>query len=279
MSLDEPLSDAKLIGVIENTLKRKGVDLNRYKITFLKRRLDIRMKIKGISDYSKYALLLNSDSQELTELLQSLSINVTNFFRDVQIFNTFSNTVIQSLISRTKQFDTIRIWSAGCATGEEPYSVAILFKEALENQKGPLVEITATDVSQKAINLAKIGLYSGLSIKELSPQLIAKYFHIIKDKDDKSLQYQVSENIKSRVNFKVDDILSNSIHSYDVIFCRNVLIYYTKDAHDLILKKFYNSLKNSGYLILGMDETMLGRKVERLFSPISIKERIYQRKE
>lgn len=279
MSLDEPLSDAELIDVIGNTLKRKGVDLNRYKITFLKRRLDIRMKIKGISDYSKYALFLNNDSQELTELLQSLSINVTNFFRDAQIFNTFSNMVAPSLISRTKQFDTIRIWSAGCATGEEPYSIAILFKEALEHQKGPLVEITATDVSQKAINFAKIGLYSSLSMKELSPHLIAKYFHIIKDKDEKSMQYQISENIKSRVNFKVDDILSNSIHSYDVIFCRNVLIYYTKDAHDLILTKFYNSLKNSGYLILGMDETMLGRKVERLFSPISIKERIYQRKE
>ena len=277
MHLDQPISDSKLLAIIERVLKQRGLDLNRYKISFLKRRLDIRMKHRGITDYSQYASLLNSDPSELSELFQSLSINVTQFFRDPLVYQKFSDIVVSKMLSEVKPFDKIRIWSAGCASGEEPYSIATLFRNILGDKKSPTVEITATDVSKKAIDFAKAGTYPSLAFKNVPHAIISKYFRPVKDDGDIPVHYEVLPEIKQMINFRVEDILSNSLQSYDVIFCRNVLIYYTKKAHDLIFTKFHNSLKKSGHLIIGMDETMLGTKSEKLFSFVSIKDRIYTR--
>lgn len=277
MSLDQPISDSKLVTIIEKVLQRKGIDLNRYKITFLKRRLEIRMRIRGITDYSKYALILNDDPTELSDFFQSLSINVTQFFRDAKMFQLFSDTIIPKILSGAKSFDHIKIWSAGCASGEEPYSIAALFKNALGNLKGPSVEITATDVSKKAIEFAKSGIYDHTAFKDFPPDLFSKFFRPMKNNGDLHTKYEALPEIKQMIDFRVDDLLSNALQTYDVIFCRNVLIYYTKEAHDLIFAKFYKSLKQSGYLVLGMDETMLGTKAEKLFSLEHVKERIYRR--
>lgn len=277
MSLDQPISDSKLVTIIEKVLQRKGIDLNRYKITFLKRRLEIRMRIRGITDYSKYALILNDDPTELSDFFQSLSINVTQFFRDTKMFQLFSDAIIPKILSGAKSFDHIKIWSAGCASGEEPYSIAALFRNALGNSKGPSVEITATDVSKKAIEFAKSGIYDPAAFKDFPPDLFSKFFRPMQNNDSLHTKYEVLPEIKQMIDFRVDDLLSNALQTYDVIFCRNVLIYYTKEAHDLIFARFYKSLKQSGYLVLGMDETMLGTKAEKLFSLEYVKERIYMR--
>ena len=277
MYLDQPISDSKLLAIIEKVLKQRGLDLNRYKISFLKRRLEIRMKSRGIADYSQYASLLNSDPSELSELFQSLSINVTQFFRDPLVYQKFSDVIVSKILSEANPFDKIRIWSAGCASGEEPYSIATLFRNMLGNKKSPTIEITASDVSKKAIDFAKTGIYPSLAFKNVPQDIVSKYFRPVKDDGGISVQYEVLPEIKQLINFKVEDILSNSLQSYDVIFCRNVLIYYTKEAHDLIFTKFHNSMKKFGHLIIGMDETMLGTKAEKLFSFVSIKDRIYTR--
>lgn len=277
MYLDQPISDSKLLAIIEKVLKQRGLDLNRYKISFLKRRLEIRMKSRGIADYSQYASLLNSDPSELSELFQSLSINVTQFFRDPLVYQKFSDVIVSKILSEANPFDKIRIWSAGCASGEEPYSIATLFRNMLGNKKSPTIEITASDVSKKAIDFAKAGIYPSLAFKNVPQDIVSKYFRPVKDDGGISVQYEVLPEIKQLINFKVEDILSNSLQSYDVIFCRNVLIYYTKEAHDLIFTKFHNSMKKFGHLIIGMDETMLGTKAEKLFSFVSIKDRIYTR--
>lgn len=279
MNLDQPVSDSNLIAIIEKALKQRNLDLNRYKISFLKRRLDIRMKTRGIKEYSQYASLLNSDPNELSALLQSLSINVTQFYRDPPVYQKFADVVLPKLFSDVNLSSRIKIWSAGCASGEEPYSIAAMFRNVLGDKKSPTIEITATDVSAKAIEFAKAGVYSNLAFQNMPKNILDKYFTTVKNTGGISEQYVVSPEIKQMVNFRVEDILSTSLQPYDAIFCRNVLIYYTKDAHNLIFTKFHKSLKKSGYLVIGMDETMLGTASEKLFSFVSIKERIYSRKE
>lgn len=274
-SLNLSLADSALPRLFDKVFQKHGLDLTRYKIAFLKRRMDIRMRTRGVCDYIQYATLLNNEPEEFIELFKSLSINVTSFFRDQQVYDVV-NSFINTIIENAKPCDQIRVWSAGCATGEEPYSIAILFNEALQNKKSINVNITATDVSRKAIDFAREGKYPSSSLKTTSKNFIDKYFQPIQQKDD-AIEYQINLNLKQLVTFKMEDILSVGTQFFDMIFCRNVLIYYTKDAHELIFTKFHKSLTKNGLLVLGMDETMLGTTGEKLFSSMLPRERVYQK--
>ena len=253
-----------------------GLDIARYKPSFIKRRLDRRMRILNISKYSDYALVLKKEHKEFEEIFASLSINVTNFFRDSLVFEQFQLSILPKIISNLGADNKIRIWSAGCASGEEPYSIAIILKQVFEKLNNFNVEIIANDVSKMAIQFAERGIYQQKSIEGLSSDVVLKNFKKRMD-DKKNVEYEVIQSIKDMVTFKVGDILSNGVKSHDIIFCRNVLIYYEKEAQELILSKFYNDLKDQGYLILGMDETMFGRKSQKLFHPLMARERIYQK--
>jgi len=274
MSDSSTLVDSALVKPFTKVFEKHGLDLTRYKFSFLKRRMDIRMRTRDVSDYLQYAAILNNEPSEFVELFQTLSINVTSFFRDNEVYAEVSS-FIKTIIENAKPTDQIRVWSAGCATGEEPYSIAILFNEALY-KKNISVNITATDVSQKALDFARDGKYSSSSLKTTSKNFIDKYFQSIWQKDD-AVEYQINQNLKQMVTFKLGDILSAGIQFFDIIFCRNVLIYYTKDAHELIFSKFHKSLKKNGLLVLGMDETMLGTNGEKLFRSMMPRERIYQK--
>lgn len=275
MSLNSYLEDPVLLRLFDKVFQKHGLDLTRYKIAFLKRRMDIRMRTRNVDDYVQYATLLNSEPGEFIEFFKALSINVTSFFRDQSVYDVASS-LINTIIENAKPGDKIRVWSAGCATGEEPYSIAILFSEALQNKKSISVNITATDVSQKAVNFASTGKYPSSSLKTTSKKVIDKYFQSISQNGD-IVEYQVNQNLKQFVTFKMEDILSEGTQFFDMIFCRNVLIYYTKDAHELIFTKFHKSLTKNGLLVLGMDETMLGTVGEKLFYSTMPRERIYQK--
>ena len=264
------------MGEFNKVFANYGLDLARYKPAFLKRRLDRRMRILNIFDYSKYSTILKNDRKEFEEMFASLSINVTNFFRDSTVFDRFQLSILPKILSSLGDGGKIRIWSAGCASGEEPYSIAMMFRQVIRKLPNIDVEIIANDVNKSAIQFAERGRYPAKSVESLPLNVILNNFHKIVD-NESNVEYEIISSIKNMVTFKMGDILSDTIQFFDVIFCRNVLIYYEKEAQELIFTKFYKGLKDSGYLVLGMDETMFGRRCQKLFNPLMARERIYQK--
>ena len=266
MSTLEVVTDQQLEQIGKIMKDKLGKDLKQFKKPFLGRRISARMRSVGVVDGSEYAKLLASDAAEPTLLFKSFSINVTEFYRDLFVWQLISSKVIPEI---AKKRTTLKIWSAGCASGEEPYSIAILLREAL-GQKAKF-SVIATDINAEAIIRAKKGQYTTQNIKNLTPDLVSKYF-ISNGKDS----YTVNDSIKELVTFEQGDILSYLVDKADVITCRNVLIYYDKPAQELIFRKFHKSLQNDGYLVIGQDETMMGVESSKLFSCAFARERVYK---
>ena len=270
MSLNETISDQQLL-LIEKIMQVKtGKDLHQFKRPFLNRRINARMKAVGVRDGSEYAKLLESDSIEPSALFKSFSINVTEFYRDSFVWECMSSKIIPQILKNNGTL-SLQIWSAGCASGEEPYSIAILLKEVI-GTKNVKFNIIATDISIDAINRAKQGQYLSQSLKNLSPNVITKYFTPINNNT-----YQINESLKQLVTFQHGDIISFPVERVNLITCRNVLIYYDKPAQELIYKKFHKTLNDDGYLVIGQDETMLGVGTAKSFSCILPRERIYSK--
>ncbi|MBM2852621.1 MAG: hypothetical protein HW420_1168 [Candidatus Nitrosotenuis sp.] len=268
MSHNETISDQQLL-LIEKTMQAKtGKDLRPFKRPFLNRRINARMKAVGARDGSEYAKLLESDSTEPSILFKSFSINVTEFYRDSFVWECMSSKIIPQIIKSNGTLP-LQVWSAGCASGEEPYSLAILLKE-VSGTKNVKFNIIGTDISVEAINRAKKGQYLSQCLKNLSPNVIAKYFTPINNDT-----YQINESIKQLVTFQQGDIISFPIEHINLITCRNVLIYYDKPAQELVFKKFHKTLNDNGYLVIGQDETMMGVIAGKSFSCILPRERIY----
>lgn len=268
MSLNETVSDQQLL-LIEKIMQVKtGKDLHQFKRPFLNRRINARIKAVGAKDGSEYAKLLESDLTEPSILFKSFSINVTEFYRDSFVWECMSSKIIPQIL---KNNGILQVWSAGCASGEEPYSLAILLKEAI-GAKNVKFNIIATDISADAINRAKKGQYPSQSLKNLTPSVIAKYFTSINNGT-----YQINESIKQLVAFQQGDIISFPVERINLITCRNVLIYYDKPAQELVFKKFHKILNDDGYLVIGQDETMMGVASGKSFSCILPRERIYSK--
>lgn len=272
MTLDFSISDKDLKVITEFVHKKRGLNLSYFKPAFLSRRIGVRMKMLNMTNSSQYAELLNSDLNEVGTLYDSLSINVTKFYRDKKVWQVFGNKIIPNLLKDSKTSEKSRIWSCGCASGEEPYSLAIMFSEALDNPKNK-IKILATDINSNALQNALKGIYTIDNLKNLDALIITKYFKKID-----STRYQVIDKIKDLVSFNLADITTFPISYLDVIFCRNLLIYYGKEAQDLIFKKFYTVLKPNCYLVLGMDETLWGHKLQNSFLSVHPRDRIYQKK-
>lgn len=271
--MDLSLADDGLQIIIEKTLRERGLDLRQYKISFLKRRLDIRLRVRGLQDYLQYASTLDQDPAEYSAFFDALSINVTEFFRDRDVFDTFAEYIIPDLLAGIENRSEIRIWSAGCATGEEAYTIAILLYEALKELDSVTFKVIGTDISAKAINAAKQGKYQSPTLKNLPKQFFTKYFCPSSD----GRYHQICDEIRNVVNFYVGDLTKFQPPSYlDAIFCRNVLIYIEKGMQHDLLTKFYHSLRKPGFLILGKAEAIIGKPSE-LFEPIMTKDRIYRR--
>jgi len=272
LTVNISISDKDLKEITEFVQKKRGLDLSYFKPAFLTRRIGVRMKMLNMTNSLQYAQLLNSDLNEVRSLYDSLSINVTRFYRDKQVWQIFGNKIIPNLLKDSKISEKLRIWSCGCASGEEPYSLAIMFSESLDNPKNK-IKIQATDINSHALQTARKGIYSIDNLKNLDALLITKYFKKID-----STRLQVIDKIKDLVSFNLADITTFPVSYLDVIFCRNLLIYYGKESQDLIFKKFHIVLKPNRYLVLGMDETLWGHKLQNSFSSLHPKDRIYQKK-
>lgn len=257
--------------------KDRGIDLSQYFKTILKRRVALRMVAAGVSSYMDYLKILSTDCGEYEKLFTVLTINVSDFFRDPPVWIKIKE-ILALLTQRSSQTKKpLTIWSAGCAKGEEPYSMAMLINE-LNTEHVPTV-IHATDVDQECLAQARVGAYEGRTVdraienaeKEKALVNALDYF-ILKD-----YKYYIKDEIRTFVKFSYLDLTSMKyIENVDMIVCRNVFIYFTKPLQEQILDKFYRALNEGGYLIIGQSET-LPPEAKSVFRTIDSLTRIFQK--
>lgn len=262
--------EAALDNLLEKIKEDRGVDFSQYHRGILKRRIALRLVANRIKSYSAYLTKLKENPHEYEKLFGVLTINVSEFFRDSSVWEALK-PVLHSLIDeKNRRHDDLKLWSAGCATGEEAYSLAITVKQV--NTAGVPVKIYATDIDKDSLGQAKTGLYPPLKIKGLDKTLIEPYF--VSDR----LHYSIGEDIKGMVDFFYHDLTSfpYNFGDLDVILCRNVFIYFSKALQERILDQFYRALNVGGYLVIGKTETLVpGAKL--VFREINMDERIYQK--
>jgi chemotaxis protein methyltransferase CheR len=238
-----------------------------YEEKHLKRRLAVRMRALNISTYQEYLGFLSKKREEYHRLLRALTINVTRFFRDRTTYDAIFTQVYPRLASSKRH---IRIWSSGCSDGKEPYSLAILLLEFLDeriNSYSPI--IYASDIDDEILEKAKKGVYREQDVQDLDPRYLLKYF------DKYSDGFRLKKKVRDLVRFQHRDLISDPMPKcIDLILCRNVVIYFAKDVKEKIYLNFYNALNPGGFLVLGKTETLLGEARDRfkLFNNI---ERIY----
>lgn len=280
----------------EKIFKERGFDLNLYSDKYVKRRINTRILGNELSQnaYEDYMKALDCKPEEYTKLFDALSVNVTEFFRDRTVWEKFYNKFLPPLIEEklSQRMPTLRIWSAGCSTGEEPYSIAIMVREFLEKKdiKIPsnkfLVTIIATDIDKDALDRAQKGIYIGESLKnvnKINPGWLKKYFRGEDGETDfwtigLEKKYQISDKIKKMVMFKQHNFISDKCYeSIDMIFCRNVIVYFSPEIKDKLIQRLYNSLVYHGFIILGKSELIFAWAGKCYFYPVDNKEHIYRK--
>lgn len=252
----------------------RGLDFRHYRQELLKRRLALRLSANKFNSYTEYLNFLIKNPQEYDKLFEVLCINVSEFFRDPEIWIT-ARYLFENLIRKKKEKNErdIEIWSAGCANGEEPYSIAIILKEILKENKAALrINIYGTDIDKKCLAEALLARYAKQQLKNISNTDLNKYFIILNEQ-----KFELKREIINRVKFQYFELSSEKfIKKVDVIFCRNVFIYFSRDMQERILKNFYNALKPQGYLIMGKVET-IAADTKDIFKVIDSEAHIYQK--
>lgn len=226
------------------------IDLGSYKEKQMKRRIDTLIEKHKIVGYDNYVNFLKSNKEAYEEFVSYLTINVSEFYRNPDQWELLDKEIIPELISKFGK--NLKIWSAACSTGDEPYSLVMaLSKHVPLNQ----IKIYATDLDVQILEKAKLGLYNAKSIANVPAEFKKKYFTEIGG------SYKISDEIKSRVEFKKHNLLKDPYPiNYNLIVCRNVLIYFTEEAKVEVFKKFYTSLANKGVLFIGSTEQIINYK-------------------
>lgn len=228
---------------IGNIKRKTGIDLSLYKEAQMKRRLTSLYEKRGFADFIEYYNAIHNDKVLLEEFLDRMTINVSEFYRNAQRWNVLEKKIFPKLLSGNKK---LKIWSAACSTGEEPYSIALVLSSHV-----PLLDISilATDLDLGVIERAKVGLYPERALKEVPPTMVKQYFV------NEGHFYQVKDEIKRTVTFKQQNLLEDRYDSgFDLIVCRNVMIYFTEEAKHQIYMNFSKSLKPGGILFVGSTE-------------------------
>jgi chemotaxis protein methyltransferase CheR len=235
-----------------------GIYLKDTKITLLSNRLRKRLQALNIAEFSDYykhlqALPPKEKAVEYEKMLDVVSTNETYFFRNERHFEAMTQVCFPE-IARTKKNRKLRIWSAACSTGEEPYTLAICVKESMHLFPGWDIEILATDIAPSVLEFANRGEYSGRRIEKVPPELLKKHFT---QKHDEPQVYLIKDDIKKMVKFYYHNFFKSPFpKDIDIIFCRNVMIYFDKKHQIDLVTKFYQSILEDGYLFIGHSETL-----------------------
>lgn len=245
-----------------------------YKDQVLRRRIGVRMRARGVSSYGAYAEILDADRHEYERLLDALTVNVTRFFRDASTYAALARTVVPALWMNAP--DDIAVWSAGSASGEEAYSLAALFHEHARQQDALAslgrVQVTGSDIDRQSLLAAAAAEYSTAAFADAPPELLDRLFPLVNDRR------AVVPSLRALVRFERRDLLCDPPPAarYDLIACRNVIIYLGREAQATLLATLYRALRPGGYLVLGRAEILFGES-RALFSSVDARERIFQR--
>ena len=231
--------------------QRTGHDFTNYKHGTVRRRVERRLNVRNVSTLANYVALLRADPNEPVLLMKELLISVTNFFRDASAFEALASRVLPTLFERKDGNDQIRVWSVGCATGEEAYSLAMLLAErASQVADAPAIQIFGTDLDQQAITVAREGLYSEADVADVSPERLRRFFQ----RD--SGGYRVRRELRELVLFAPHNVIKDPPFSHlDLVTCRNLLIYLNRHIQERLLETFHFALRPGGFLFLGGAET------------------------
>ncbi len=239
--------------------ERAGIHFEDRKITFVKRRILERMNELNISkavDYYRYLRFADKDGKEFQNLINLLTTNETYFFREFYQLEVFGEVLLSELEERRKKEGNykIKIWSAGCSSGEEPYTLAIIVREIFDNINLWDIEILATDIDEAVLKKALRGVYDKRAVKDVPPAYLQKYFIKVGE------NYKIKDEIKNMVTFEKLNLFDTPKmlrkKGYDFIFCRNVLIYFDDESRKKAVNLFYNSLNHNGYIFLGHSESI-----------------------
>ncbi len=249
----EEKTDDVLRNILEQVSRQANIDFRPYKSSTILRRISRRMAVTHCNTMHDYLDYLKAYPQEVGELVKAFLINVTQFFRDPDAFAYLKSEILPKLIARARERDHIlRFWTAGCATGEEPYSLAVLLSDLLGGELSEWsIKIFATDLDEAAINFARRGLYSENLLKEMPAEYRDHFFERVDH------GYRLSKTLRQMVIFGQQDLSRSApFPRIDLVLCRNVLIYFTPELQEYVLNQFAFSLYPGGYLLLGKAETV-----------------------
>lgn len=232
--------------------RKSGINLSNYKQQQMQRRINSLMTNSRVTGYREYSRLLEADSKRYQEFLAKLTINVTEFFRNPERFEDLEKTILPELARSARGGGGLKAWSAGCSDGAEAYSSAILLSE-MAGSGTSRRHVLATDVDHGVLERARNGVYSGAELKNVSEARRGRFFE--RKGDD---AFAVTEKLKQMVQFKSHDLLLEPFETgFDLILCRNVVIYFTEEAKDLLYRKFFAALRPGGILLVGGTEPIL----------------------
>ncbi len=260
--------------------QHRGIDLSGYRRSTIRRRIESIMIKWQMDDAGKLLDLLRSSPAKCDLLLDAIAINVSCFFRNPVVFEILAQSIIPEIINRKRNAGSreIRVWSAGCSAGEEAYSIAILLDQAVKKQEPDWAfHIFGTDIDGKALTQANVAKYSKKSLENVKLGFVTEYF------SEKEGEFELDSLIRSIVNFSCDNLISTEtvappdsiFGSFDLVLCRNLLIYFSQGLQNSALEKLCCSLASGGYLVLGETE-FLNSALESRLRTVDIKNKIYQ---
>ena len=269
--LDAPVSDQGLERLIEMVATSYNFDLRDYREGSLARRIRARMAVVHVGSFDDYARYLTSHPGEHVQLFNSILINVTTFFRDAPAWRILSEEIVPGIIESAEETRSIRAWSAGCSSGEEAYSLTMLFAEALGDRIHDFtVKIYGTDIDEDALATARHGLYRTDQLRDVPDALVDRYF------SREGVLYHFRRDFRRWCIFGSHNLTSAPPLSHmDLVVCRNVLIYFNAVLQERVLSRFHYALRDGGTLFLGRSESLLARS--RLFRPRNLKWRLFER--
>jgi len=268
-------TDSRGFERLKNEVSRKiGVDYDNYSKSHLRRRFHARMRVVGTTRFIDYLNHLKKNEKEIEKLRELLTVNVTKFKRDEKVWNVIENQVIPQILEKKEGsiFKKIEAWSAGCSTGEEPYSLAISYLNNLTSDDVSF-QIKATDLDGEALDYAKNAEYPSKSVKNLSKAEKKNYFRRKNDEE-----WVLTDEVKDLVDFKKNDVFKTSFtKKFDLILCRNLMIYFNNESKSELMERLVESLKDGGFLIIGMSENLRSPAKDKVES-YDLKRRIFVRK-
>lgn len=266
-----------LTRLLDKVRDERGIDLAQYRIRYLERRVGSRLGALGLATYRQYAAYLDAHPEEYAKLLDALTISVTQFFRDPSVFDYLGSVVAPAIIEekRRRAQRTIRVWSAGCATGEEAYSLAMCLMEAASREAdGPYaVRVTGTDIDREALERARGARYPVAQLEQVPARYRERYVEVADD------TMRIAPEVAHAVRFQYLDLFEGRLpYTVDLIVCRNVFIYLSREQQERVLGRFWETLVRGGYLVLGRSERLASALGDR-FALADARERVYRRVE